>query len=143
MFMDELEHLDKLLNTTAILRTRRLSAYYEFRDQSEPEEQIVHTGPPSRERRAAGWPAEKDICSACGETFSESREYSRHVAEHGSDRGAGAAVRAPALAPPLVAGVAPPQPIPSSHPILVAGCTVAKVLEAMQRVAGTRAGLEA
>src|ERR1017187_4780297 len=48
VFWDELERIDRNLNSGSILCQRKLRAYYEFRDRSEPVEKVAHTRGPCR-----------------------------------------------------------------------------------------------
>jgi hypothetical protein len=153
MFMDELERIDRCTNSAAILEQHRLRAYYEFRDQSEPVERVAHSGPPDQRWPNPHWPVNTEVCSICGEAFPSWMQYRIHFKKHRT---------APPASEPakLVVPPSPPAPIPiaaatcqpapeiaaaspqarlAPQPVLIAGCTVAQVLDAMARVANARA----
>ena len=60
MFWDELERIDRNLNSGSILCQRKLRAYYEFRDRSEPVEKVAHTRGPCRAEIQIGDSRESD-----------------------------------------------------------------------------------
>src|ERR1017187_1023525 len=60
VFWDELEPIDRNLNSGSVLCQRRLRAYYEFRDRSEPVEKVAHTSGPRRAEIRIGDSRESD-----------------------------------------------------------------------------------
>jgi hypothetical protein len=60
VFWDELERIDRNLNSGSVLCQRRLRAYYEFRDRSEPVEKVAHTSGPRRAEIRIGDSRESD-----------------------------------------------------------------------------------
>lgn len=54
MFWDEMERIDQKLNSGVRLARRRIRAYYEFRDRSEPVERVGHIRGPGRTEIAIG-----------------------------------------------------------------------------------------
>ena len=153
MFMDELERIDRCSNSAAILEQHRLRAYYEFRDQSEPVERVAHSGPPYQRWPEPHWPVNTEVCPICGEAFPSWMQCRIHFKQHRKAPPAPepeklAAPPSPPTPVPMAATTCTPAPeivVASSQPrvaptpVLIAGCTVAQVLDAMARVANARA----
>ena len=153
MFMDELERIDRCTNSVAILAKHRLRAYFEFRNRSEPMERVAHSGPPYQSWPKPHWPVNTEVCSICGEAFQSWMLYRIHFKQHRKVPPAPAPENLAVLASPpasvrIAAVTCTPAPeivIASRQarvgpqPILIAGCTVAQVLDAIARVASGRA----
>lgn len=123
MFADDLERLDTAARSAVVLRWRRLRAYREFRDQSEPLECIAHSEPPPHQWPTVNAPVYTEVCAICNRMFPTQSAYRMHLNWH--RRGAQPAtpscvVVAPAKQLP-VATAAAAQPCQASHPVITAG----------------------
>lgn len=85
MFADELERIDRGLQSKPTLSRHRMRAYYEFRDPSEPGERL-HPVAPRRIWPHTEWPTVSEECSLCGRRFWTKPEYFRHIRAHGKPR---------------------------------------------------------
>src|SRR5438270_12683398 len=78
MFADELESLDRKINLGMQLRHRRMIAYDQFCDRSEPMIPMGHTGPPARARAVS---SEENVdahrCGKCGQYFSSNGGFQK------------------------------------------------------------------
>ena len=144
MFMDELERIDRCMNSAAILNAPACARTTSFAISRNPMERVAHSGPPAGAAQPAMARQEGGLLDLRRGLF-EWMQYSHSLqaSTEGTRRS-----RRSWRSPRARVGAAPCSESPRYRkrvrprsPILVAGCTVAQVLEAMARV-GKRAGLE-
>ena len=119
MFADELDRIDRALHSKEILSRQRLSAYYEFRDRSEPVEGL-HPVTPRRIWPRMDWPTVSEECSVCGQRFWSTNLFYDHMRAH----------RTPCVQSTHVAPAAPVATMPPAGPadIGVWTCLVCGIL---------------
>jgi hypothetical protein len=81
MFMDELDRIDRHMNTGVILRHLRTSAYHAFSAKSDDWDE----SPPAR-RVNRIVTVREDYCGACGAAFANCNEHDRHLRTHEEER---------------------------------------------------------